>query len=162
MPSESKALSAAEERDVRSRDSFLQWTERNGHLMVKRMTDDWEMPWPEEVDRHRLLATLDAARSQPSGDLAGALDAIEPYIEDTPDGDGWRAFFRLRAALRSVSSAPVSLDESGPDLVFSTSPAPEGIDTDCMFLASADRISVHISRRAINAQVARIKEQSHE
>ena len=47
------------------------------------------------------------------------------------------------------------LDEDGPNLVFSTSPAPEGIDTDAMFLESADRISVHISRKAINAQVLR-------
>jgi hypothetical protein len=51
---------------------------------------------------------------------------------------------------------PEGLDESGPDLVFSTSPAPEGIDTDCMFFASPDRISVHISRKAINTQVARL------
>ena len=43
----------------------------------------------------------------------------------------------------------------GPDLVFSTSPAPEGIDTDCMFVASPGRVSVHISRRAINAQIER-------
>ncbi len=55
---------------------------------------------------------------------------------------------------------PAALDETGPDLVFSTSPAPDGIDTDCMFLASPNRISVHISRRAINAQVARAAEGS--
>jgi hypothetical protein len=103
------------------------------------------------------------------------VDAVEDWVtrqQNTPWAESWSQDFRngydaaleevdaivaYQEAVEAEAAAPASsagLDD-GPDLVFSTSPAPEGIDTDCFFLASAGRVSVHISRRAINAQVVR-------